>query len=140
MVSYHGYFNLFRTKSARDFLKKLKCCLVLSVEQSGISTLRASSLLFSGFFFLGGGGGGREKRRKSLKSLLRISQARVSDIKNEFQRLYFNLYFSCLHLHFEFLCNFYQTKRGFLLLVGSKQPYNSRKKKRIVKYNIYSLP
>lgn len=29
-------------------------------------------------------------------SLLRISQARVSDIKNEFQCLYFNLYTSCL--------------------------------------------
>ena len=39
---------------------------------------------------------GREKRRKSLMSLLRISQARVSDIKNEFQCLYFNLYTSCL--------------------------------------------
>ena len=58
------------------------------VEQAGFSTLRASSLFF--FFFLfffgrkgGGGGGGSRKRRKSLKSLLRISQDRVSDIKNE---------------------------------------------------------
>ena len=111
----------------------VKCC---RLNKPGLSTLRASTLVF---FFLGGGGGGvvgareegRKKRKQSLKSLLRIPQARVTDVKNKFRCLYYNVYFSCFsYLHFEFLCNFYQTKRGFLLLVGSKQPYNSRKKEK----------
>ena len=81
----------------------VKCC---RLNKPGLSTLRASSRVFS--FFGGGGGGGvgggcwgrgsrgKKNGKESLKSLLRISQARVSDIKNEFQCLYFNLYFSCL--------------------------------------------
>lgn len=118
----------------------VKCC---QLNKLGLSTLRASSLVFFSFLRRGwgreGGRRGEKNGKESLKSFLRISQARVTDVKNKFQCLHFNLPFLFYYLHFEFLCNFYQTKRSFLLLVGSKQPYNSRKKKRKVTYNIYSF-
>ena len=116
---------------------------VLSVEQAG-AFYPASKLTRFFFFFargVRGREGGEKNGKESLKSLLKISQVRVSDIKNEFQCLYFNLYFSCLITR---ILNssviFTKLSEAFFCWLALNNRTTLEKKKRIVKYNIYSLP